>query len=103
MPFDIICRVVPFIFIALLLEEVIPLIAIYAPFMLPSTCVLPSQRDRIEAKKTEKAIIFAKNYRPLFAHLKSKEDPAGHLSTNFLKEDDASFALCGLVHSSAVT
>jgi hypothetical protein len=98
---NVICRVVPFIFIALLLEEVIPLIAIYAPFMLPSTCVLPSQRARIETKKTEKAIVFANSYRPLFAQLKLKEDPAGHLSTNILKEDEASFALCGLVQSYA--
>lgn len=100
-PFNAICRVIPFIFIALLLEEVIPLIAIYAPFMLPSTCILPSQRARIEAAKTEKAIVFANNYRPLFAQLKLKEDPAGHLSTNLLKEDEVSFAICGLVESYA--
>jgi len=98
---NIIRRVVPFIFIALLLEEVIPLIAIYAPFMLPSTCILPSQRARIEEKKTEKAIVFANNYRSLFVQLKSKEDPVGHLSTHFLKEDKASLALCGSVRSYA--
>jgi hypothetical protein len=76
---------------------VIPLIAIYAPFMLPSTCILPSQRARIEEKKTEKAIVFANNYRALFAQLKLKEDPPGHLSTDLLKEDEVSFAFCGSV------
>jgi len=94
---DDVNKVVPFIFIALLLEEVIPLIAIYAPFMLPSTCILPSQRARIEEKKTEKAIVFANNYRALFAQLKLKEDPPGHLSTDLLKEDEVSFAFCGLL------
>ena len=96
-------RVIPFIFIALLLEEVIPLIAIYAPFMLPSTCILPSQRARIEARKTEKAIAFANNYQPLFAQLKLKEGPAGDFSVNLLKENEVSFAICGLVESYVYT
>jgi hypothetical protein len=65
--------------------------------MLPSTCILPSQRARIEEKKTEKAIVFANNYRALFAQLKLKEDPPGHLSTDLLKEDEVSFAFCGLL------
>lgn len=90
-------KVVPFLFIALLLEEVIPLIAIYAPSMLPSTCILPSQRARIEEKKTEKAIAFASSYRQLFANLKLKESPVGHLSTRVLREDQASVAFCGLL------
>jgi hypothetical protein len=67
--------------------------------MLPSTCILPSQRARIEEKKTEKAIVFANNYRALFAQLKLKEDPPGHLSTDLLKKDGVSFALCGSVES----
>lgn len=65
--------------------------------MLPSTCILPSQRARIEAKKTEKAIAFANKYRPLFAHLMMKEGPTGHLSIQNLKENEALFALCGSV------
>lgn len=97
---DDVNKVIPFIFIALLLEEVIPLIAIYAPFMLPSTCILPSQRARIEAKRTDKAIAFSRNFRPLFAQLKLKEGPAGHLSIDILKEDEVSFALCGLLRLS---
>ena len=40
--------------VALILEEVIPLIVMYIPGMLPSTCVLPSQRLRIEAKRHER-------------------------------------------------
>ena len=40
--------------IVVLVEELIPLIVLYAPAMLPSTCVLPSQRDRIVAKRIER-------------------------------------------------
>ena len=34
-----------------IIEEIIPLIVMYAPGMLPSTCVLPSQRARIDTKR----------------------------------------------------
>ena len=40
--------------IALILEEVIPLIVMYVPGMLPSTCVLPSQKLRIDTKRRER-------------------------------------------------
>lgn len=41
-------RLVPFIAIIAILEEILPLVIIYAPFLLPSTCILPSQQRRIE-------------------------------------------------------
>lgn len=41
----------PFVLIVVIIEEIIPLIVMYAPGMLPSTCVLPSQRARIDAKR----------------------------------------------------
>ncbi|KAG8829286.1 hypothetical protein FRC17_006816 [Serendipita sp. 399] len=41
-------RLVPFVSIILILEEVLPLIILYAPFLLPSTCKLPSQAKRID-------------------------------------------------------
>lgn len=44
--------------IAVVLEEVIPLLVLYAPWMLPSTCILPSQRERIQRKQREKQIVF---------------------------------------------
>ncbi|KAJ7675090.1 hypothetical protein B0H17DRAFT_1081724 [Mycena rosella] len=49
-------RLVPFVLTALILEEIIPLIVLYAPGMLPSTCILPSQRDRIQDKAMDKAL-----------------------------------------------
>ncbi|KAL5485003.1 hypothetical protein ACEPAI_7645 [Sanghuangporus weigelae] len=47
-------KLVPFLVIVLIVEELIPLIVLYVPGMLPSTCVLPSQRERIEARRHEK-------------------------------------------------
>ena len=47
-------RLVPFLLIVLIVEELIPLIVLYVPGMLPSTCVLPSQRGRIVAKRVER-------------------------------------------------
>lgn len=47
-------RLIPFISIMLIAEEALPIIIIYAPFLLPSTCKLPSQQRRIEALADEK-------------------------------------------------
>ena len=47
-------RLVPFVFTIVVIEEIIPLIVMYVPGMLPSTCVLPSQKARIEAKRHER-------------------------------------------------
>lgn len=43
-------RLVPFVLILVVLEEILPLIVLYVPGLLPSTCVLPSQSDRIREK-----------------------------------------------------
>jgi len=53
----------PFVLILVILEEALPFIVLYAPGMLPSTTILPSQADRIYARKEEKkaeALIQAK-------------------------------------------
>ncbi|EPQ57366.1 hypothetical protein GLOTRDRAFT_137707 [Gloeophyllum trabeum ATCC 11539] len=47
-------RLVPFLLIVLIIEEIVPLIALYAPGMLPSTCILPSQQQRIAQKRRER-------------------------------------------------
>ena len=59
-------RLVPFVAIVLVLEEVIPLIVMYAPGMLPSTCILASQRERIDAKRREKQRAYAETSRDAF-------------------------------------
>lgn len=43
-------RLVPFLLIVLIIEEIIPLIVMYVPGILPSTCILPSQLERIQTK-----------------------------------------------------
>ena len=90
-------RVIPFIVFALLLEEVIPLIAIYMPSLLPSTCILPSQRVRMHEKKTEKALAFSTIYRPLFAQLRKLENSAGQLSFEAVRQSPSPEAVCGYV------
>ncbi|KAF9456627.1 hypothetical protein BDZ94DRAFT_1275167 [Collybia nuda] len=99
---DDINKVIPFLFIALLLEEIIPLIAIYAPFMLPSTCILPSQRARIEEKRSEKATTFAITHRTLFLSLRSRDQKDGGLTMDALREPGVATAFCGLLRLSTV-
>jgi LETM1-like protein len=92
-------RIIPFVFIALILEEAIPVIAICAPFMLPSTCILPSQQQRIEEQRAEKAKTFAIQYKYLYGHLKETESPKGFLPLQSLRLQEASTAVCGYVSS----
>lgn len=86
-------RVVPFVLIALILEEILPLIVLYAPFMLPSTCILPSQSARIAEKGVEKATKFSTQYQPLFQDLAKKNG-----RSDILRESAASTAFCGCVN-----
>lgn len=79
-----------------MLEEVIPLIAIYVPAMLPSTCILPSQRARIEEKRAEKALAFQATYAGVYAGLRDKAS-AGHMPLAALTVADAPTAVCGYV------
>ncbi|EJD52705.1 hypothetical protein AURDEDRAFT_142579 [Auricularia subglabra TFB-10046 SS5] len=53
---DDIKRLVPFVLVLLLLEEALPLLVIYVPSLLPSTCVLPSQRHRMDLKRVQKQL-----------------------------------------------
>ncbi|PPQ65014.1 hypothetical protein CVT26_015723 [Gymnopilus dilepis] len=100
---DDINKVVPFLIIALVLEEIIPLIAIYAPFLLPSTCILPSQRERIEAKRAEKAAAFMTQYYTTFGELVRAEQPKGFLSLSALSTvPSAPTAVCGLLGLSTI-
>ena len=43
-----------FLAILLLLEEILPLVVIYTPSLLPSTCVLPSQSTKMRAEEERK-------------------------------------------------
>ncbi|KAJ7594705.1 hypothetical protein C8J56DRAFT_1023248 [Mycena floridula] len=89
-------KVIPFVVLALLLEEVIPLLALYAPFMLPSTCLLPAQQRRIELKKNAKAISVASLNAATFAQLRGASS-TGLLPIKSLLTGDAPTALCSLL------
>jgi len=90
-------RLVPFVAIVLLLEEVIPLIVLYAPGMLPSTCILASQRERIDAKRREKLRDFAETMRDVFSGV-LKAGPTTLASS--LPNTVSGIALCGLLSQS---
>ena len=46
-------RLVPFVLMLLIIEEIIPLVVLYTPGLLPSTCILPSQQERILNKRRQ--------------------------------------------------
>ncbi|KAF8270247.1 hypothetical protein EI94DRAFT_1571874 [Lactarius quietus] len=91
-------RLVPFIAIVLILEEVIPLIVLYAPGMLPSTCVLTSQRERIDAKRREKQRAYTETMREVYLDVR-KAGPAALASS--LPSNISAIALCGLLSLSS--
>ncbi|KAJ7251765.1 hypothetical protein B0H12DRAFT_1118801 [Mycena haematopus] len=78
-------KLVPFVLIALVLEEIIPLIAIWYPQMLPSTCILPSQRDRIQQGFTDAAVAVPAAWGSTFASLTKASDTVdGQIPLNAL-------------------
>lgn len=80
--------------IVLILEEVIPLIVLYAPGMLPSTCILASQRERIDTKRREKQRTYAETMRDVFSDV-HRAGPAALASS--LPSRISGTALCGKV------
>ncbi|KAI0063701.1 hypothetical protein BV25DRAFT_1801777 [Artomyces pyxidatus] len=92
-------KLVPFVVIILLLEEVIPLIVLYAPFMLPSTCILPSQRARIETKRRDKQRAFSLEARD---ELRSIVTSAAKAGSTPLPSGHALVALCGMLSISTM-
>jgi LETM1 and EF-hand domain-containing protein 1 len=96
----VICRLIPFLIIVVIAEEVIPIIAIYAPFMMPSTTIFPSQLQRIEDKARDKQVSFADN-RVLFAKVvqigqgRGKGKEMVHLSE--LRAAGGAKAVCGIL------
>lgn len=65
-------RLIPFALIIIIAEEVIPLVVMYAPFILPSTCILPSQKERIDAKKRDKIAAYASEMTQVFEAIRQR-------------------------------
>jgi len=59
-------KLAPFVLVLVTLEELIPLMVLYAPFMLPSTCILPSQRERISFKRRQNIALYASSMKEDF-------------------------------------
>lgn len=94
-------RLIPFMVVVLVMEELIPLIAIYVPGMLPSTTVLPSQRKRIEEKAMEKQAAFAAR-QAVFARIvqagKTRgNEPMVDLQSLRALGSDCTEAVCGVL------
>ncbi|KAJ8457007.1 hypothetical protein ONZ45_g18490 [Pleurotus djamor] len=89
-------KLIPFIIIVLIIEEIVPLIAIYAPFMLPSTCVLPSQQERIHSQKQTKAIAYLAEFKETFQQL-AKLATESSFSTARLAVSNGPTGVCGQV------
>ncbi|KAI6044700.1 hypothetical protein EDC04DRAFT_328581 [Pisolithus marmoratus] len=80
-------KLVPFMVIVLIAEELVPFVALYFPRMLPSTCVLPGQRDRIACKARADQLgvlfrnrgvyeaIYKDGQRTGFVHVRGLKDP----------------------------
>lgn len=82
-----IVKLVPFVLTLIILEEALPFIVLYAPGMLPSTCLLPSQRQRIEAKRRAKQMAHVASVREEFSvqNLDSMEKGVKSLDTNLAR------------------
>ena len=90
-------RLIPFALIILIIEEIIPLVVIYAPFILPSTCVLPSQKERIDAKRRAKQFEYSQLHKSVFEDVYLRSQSASNLSSKGLLEKVALEPFCGYV------
>ncbi|GAW01807.1 LETM1 and EF-hand domain-containing protein anon- mitochondrial [Lentinula edodes] len=89
-------KLIPFLVMAIVVEELIPVAAIYAPFMLPSTCILPGQLARIEEKKNLKAVASASEAQGILAKIR-KNAVDGTLPISALKGTGSAVVVCGLL------
>lgn len=83
--------------IIIIAEEAIPLVVIYAPFLLPSTCLLPSQRERIENKRREKQTNTAVAMKSVFRDVYQRHAEQPELSVEKLLDRTAVVSYSGCV------
>ncbi|RDX50026.1 hypothetical protein OH76DRAFT_1402873 [Lentinus brumalis] len=80
-------KLIPFMLVVIIAEELIPVMVIYAPFLLPSTCLLPSQKERIDNKRREKQKNYLESMRPVFHSVHSRAVSEPELSADALLKD----------------
>ncbi|KAI1796342.1 hypothetical protein LXA43DRAFT_1157234 [Ganoderma leucocontextum] len=89
-------KLIPFLLIIIVAEETIPLVVIYAPFLLPSTCLLPSQRERIENKRREKQKNIADSMKLVFQEVYKRIAEQPQLSVDKLLDRTAVLSYSGM-------
>lgn len=96
-------KLIPFALIIIIAEEVIPLVVMYAPFILPSTCILPSQKERIDTKRRAKQAAYPQTMRDVFEVIRqrAKENPSADMHT--LLDSQGLVAISGLLGHSQYT
>ena len=72
--------------VVVIMEELIPFIALYAPRMLPSTCILPGQRDRINAKACNNQLLCLTANRHIFEFLLKESESLGFVAIQSLDQ-----------------
>ena len=88
-------RLIPFALIIIIAEEAIPLVVLWAPFLLPSTCVLPAQKERILAKKRAGQQAIVEAHGPVFKEILMRSTSEKELKS--LLGYEGTRALCGSV------
>ncbi|KAG6331846.1 hypothetical protein ID866_7244 [Astraeus odoratus] len=89
-------KLVPFMIIVLIAEELIPFVALYFPRMLPSTCVLPGQRNRIALKARISQLEALFRYREEYEAVCKQGQRTGFVSVRSLRNPMAMCSLLGL-------
>ncbi|THG98788.1 hypothetical protein EW026_g3465 [Hermanssonia centrifuga] len=90
-------KLIPFALIILIAEELIPLVVMYAPFILPSTCILPAQKERIDRKKRAKQQAHVENMKNVYndVYERALANPAADIKS--ILDAQGQVALCGLL------
>ena len=83
-------RLPPFIILLIVFEELVPVLAVYCPSLLPSTCVLPSQRVKIAERKDARQLHWAAKMKG--TQLESGANGVSGLATEHVR------VVCGYVH-----
>ncbi|KAI6121376.1 hypothetical protein F5141DRAFT_1089766 [Pisolithus sp. B1] len=89
-------KLVPFMVVVLIAEELVPFVALYFPRMLPSTCVLPGQRDRIAFKARSDQLSALFRNRGAYEAMYKDGERTGFIQVRGLKDPVAVCSLLGL-------
>ncbi|OCH91805.1 hypothetical protein OBBRIDRAFT_811989 [Obba rivulosa] len=90
-------KLIPFAMIIIVIEEIIPLVVMYAPFLLPSTCILPSQKERIDGKKRDKQAGYALGMKSVFEEVRQRALAQADAPVEKLLDRTALIAMNGIL------